>query len=245
MRNVPPVARSIAVSSPLYGQVRELILSRINQGTWSAGEALPNELQLSNEFGVSIGTVRRAILGLEDAGIVVRKQGRGTYLAGQGRQALSEKFCPIRNADGTRPILTYRLEHIGQRPATMDESSTLRCATGSQVFQIEQTIMVDAVIVGCENAILPALRFPKLETQLLFGQDLYPIYGDYGFLVTQATDSLLTVAATSEYAQRLAVSVGGALLRVNRTTRTLDGQYIESRTAWYVTEHIRYTVDIH
>lgn len=244
MRNAHPVARTVAVSSSLYGQVRDLILSRINQGTWSAGEALPNELQLSNEFGVSIGTVRRAILGLEDAGIVVRKQGRGTYLAGQGRQALSDKFCPIRTIDGKRPTLTYRLEHIGQRLATTDEVSVLQCATGSQVFQIEQTIILDVVIVGYERAILPVVRFPKLETQLLFGQDLYPIFSDYGLLVTQVTDTAQTVSADAACAHHLAVPLGSALLRVNRTTRTLDGQHIECRTTEYVTEHIRFAVNM-
>ena len=71
-----------AFARPLYSQVREILLSRIDRGDWSEGELLPNEFQLATEFGVSVGTIRRAVGGLEEAGIVVRKQGRGTFLPG-------------------------------------------------------------------------------------------------------------------------------------------------------------------
>ncbi len=89
-----------AVSKPLYGQVRELLLGRIGRGEWSPGESLPNEFVLASQFEVSVGTIRRAIEGLEDSGVVVRKQGRGTYISGQGAQALQNKFTNLRSSSG-------------------------------------------------------------------------------------------------------------------------------------------------
>ena len=90
----------LAVARPLYSQVRDLLLERTRNSEWSIGQALPNEFNLAAEFGVSIGTVRRAVEGLEETGIVVRKQGRGTYIAGPASTAMLGRFMPLRATNG-------------------------------------------------------------------------------------------------------------------------------------------------
>lgn len=95
-------AQRPASRKPLYAQVREQLLARIRGGEWGVGENLPNEYVLSSEFEVSIGTVRRAVTDLEANGVVVREQGRGTYVAGRGPAALQEKFAALRGLDGER-----------------------------------------------------------------------------------------------------------------------------------------------
>lgn len=86
----------LTVPKPLYSQVRDVLLARIRGGEWGAGETLPNEFLLAADFGVSIGTIRRAIEGLEETGIVKRIQGRGTFVSGPGPSALQDKFCRLR-----------------------------------------------------------------------------------------------------------------------------------------------------
>ena len=90
----------LAIARPLYSQVRDLLLERIKKSEWTIGQALPNEFNLAAEFGVSIGTVRRAVEGQEETGIVVRKQGRGTYLAGPASTAVLGRFHPLRAEHG-------------------------------------------------------------------------------------------------------------------------------------------------
>ena len=95
MLSLPPTR--VATPKPLYAQVRDLLMARIRSGEWAAGESLPNEHVLSSDFDVSIGTVRRAVAELEANGVLLRKQGRGTYVSGNGISALEAKFCaPLR-----------------------------------------------------------------------------------------------------------------------------------------------------
>jgi GntR family transcriptional regulator len=65
---------------PLYAQVRQLLRERIRSGTWRPGQLLPNEFEIADEFGVSQGTARKALDALAQDGLVVRRQGRGTFV---------------------------------------------------------------------------------------------------------------------------------------------------------------------
>ena len=65
---------------PLYAQVREHLVERIRSGEWKPGQLIPNEFEIAAEFGVSQGTARKAISELAAEGLVLRRQGRGTFV---------------------------------------------------------------------------------------------------------------------------------------------------------------------
>jgi len=67
--------------SPLYQQIKALILQSLQQGEWKPGEAIPSEMDLAARFRVSQGTVRKAIDELAAENLVVRRQGKGTFVA--------------------------------------------------------------------------------------------------------------------------------------------------------------------
>ena len=87
---------------PLYVQVRNLLAQRLASGVWPPGSALPNEMELARELGVSSGTVRKALDSLESDRLVVRRQGRGTFVVDQASGDVAARFSNIRNGEGRR-----------------------------------------------------------------------------------------------------------------------------------------------
>ena len=229
-----------ATPHPLYAQVRDLLLNRIRGGEWSAGENLPNEFVLSTDFDVSIGTVRRAVAELEANGVLVRKQGRGTYVSGRGAEALQERFFALRAADGQRFAATYELVSLTRRAATPAERAALRVAEQHGVVEIVQRLDVGGSPVGLETSVLPVEQFPRLDTQLRFGQHLYPVLADYGFLITRVDDTIGIEPACATTAAHLGCPTEAPLLLVTRLAIALDGRPVEVRTSRYIPARVRY-----
>lgn len=235
------VAQRPASRKTLYAQVREQLLARIRGGEWGAGENLPNEYVLSSEFDVSIGTVRRAVADLEVNGVLVREQGRGTYVAGRGSAALQEKFAALRGLDGGRIVTAFELVAMSRRPATADEMLVLAKANEDGVVEVVQRVEAAGLPVGLEQSVLPASLFPRLDTQLRFGQHLYPVFADYGFLITRVEDTISVETAGRDVAEKLGCLVGAPLLHVIRLSVALDGETVERRLSHYLPDRVRYT----
>ena len=86
---------------PLYLQVKDVLVERLAAGEWSPGGAIPSELELAAQYGVSHGTVRKAIDALADDNLVVRRQGKGTFVATHTEERASNfRFLRIRRNDG-------------------------------------------------------------------------------------------------------------------------------------------------
>jgi GntR family transcriptional regulator len=229
-----------AIARPLYSQVRDLLLARVRAGEWSAGETLPNEFVLASSFGVSIGTVRRAIEGLEELGVVVRKQGRGTYVAGSGPRALLDKFMPWRGIDGQHLDLKYQLLSLNRRSIRDDERKRFPARSSDTVIEIEQLVTAGGDPVGHERSIVLAEKFPRIETQLKYGQFLYDLFSDYGVLVTQVVDTLSMAPAENAGAPAFFPNAGMPLLRADRLTFTLDRQAVEFRRSFFDMAQLSY-----
>lgn len=234
------IPRQPAMRKPLYAQVREQLLARVRSGEWGAGDSLPNEYVLSSDFDVSIGTVRRAVSDLEASGVLLRKQGRGTYVSGQGPAALQSKFCALRSPQGDRLDARFELISITRRAAPESELGRLPSAKSHGVIEILQRIESNELTLGIERSILPAARVPRIETQLQFGQHLYPLLADYGLLVTRVEDTIGIEPASDRVIAHLACGETKSLLAVARTAFALDGEPVELREAHYLPELVRY-----
>lgn len=229
-----------ATPHPLYAQVRDMLLGRIRAGEWSAGESLPNEHVLAAGFGVSVGTIRRAVAELEANGVLMRKQGRGTYVSGHGMHALAERFCALRKSDGSR--LVYRLELLSLQLRPAGDAAAARLGMGPHegVFEIVQRLAAGQQLAGIETSIVPATLVPRLETQFRFGQSIYPLLSDYGHLVTRVEDLIGVEVADSDFAGSLGCEIGTVLQCVGRLAWSLDGRTVEWRVGRYVPAVTRY-----
>ena len=229
---------------PLYSQVRRALLDHIRNGEWLVGDSLPNETFLAQRFGVSVGTIRKAIEGLETSGLVKRIQGRGTYVAGVGSHVLKEKFNRLRATDGGPLASSHELIAVEKKTAPDQVLEAFGMVQGAEVFEVRQRLMIKSAIVGLEVSYLRTEWLPKFKSQMNFGQDLYPLLADYGLLATHAQDTLSVGAADSEIASTLEITAGDAIMLVQRLTYGMDKSLLEYRRSTYRCDAGSYQIDI-
>src|SRR6476620_4245903 len=90
----------LGLGNPLYKEVARQMTDALKAGQWQPGEAIPSEKRLGEQFGVSIGTVRKAIDELTAHRILIRQQGRGTFVASHGQSRYRYSFFHISRQDG-------------------------------------------------------------------------------------------------------------------------------------------------
>ena len=88
--------------SPLYQQIKGLILQSLQAGEWKPGDLIPSELELAGRFRVSQGTVRKAIDELSADNLLVRRQGKGTFVATHSEQQVQYRFLRLEPDSGSR-----------------------------------------------------------------------------------------------------------------------------------------------
>ena len=115
---------------PLYEQIKILLTQSLVAGEWKPGEAIPSEFDLAARFGVSQGTVRKAVDELAAEHIVIRRQGKGTYVASHSEPSWQYRFLRVPDrASGPTPEPVLRLERgrpPGTRPQRSSPSPTIR-----------------------------------------------------------------------------------------------------------------------
>src|SRR5687768_15768597 len=126
--------------SPLYREVKSRVTRGLAAGEWKAGEAIPSESRLAERFGVSIGTIRKAIDELVAERILLRHQGRGTFVATHTEDRTLFYFFHIVGKDGSRELPTIELLSFRRAKAAAIEAERLRIARGAAVFRIQNVL---------------------------------------------------------------------------------------------------------
>ena len=152
--------------SPLYQQIKGLILRSFQSGEWKPGEAIPSEMELSARFRVSQGTVRKAIDELASENLVVRRQGKGTFVATHTEQHVQYRFLRLMpdagDLDDEGPAQRNILECRKAR-ATADVARALGLRAGEAVMQVRRVLAFKGVPTILEDLWLPALAFKGLS----------------------------------------------------------------------------------
>ncbi|WP_372799932.1 GntR family transcriptional regulator [Paracoccus seriniphilus] len=232
------------MGQPLYQKVIDTIVTRIGAGELLAGGMLPSETQLAAEIGVSQGTARKALMMLEQHGIVRREQGRGTFVTARTPESSLFNFFRLREDDGTiiRPELIE--EKIIQRPASDTERKTL-FEKPESVYEIRRIRSLKGAASTIETAVLPAPLFAGIERRAPLPSALYILYQQsYGCIVLRADESINAIAAGPDEARALKVEEGAPLLRVERLAYDILGRPIERRRSIYRTDQLNYKVTL-
>lgn len=108
------------VRLPIYAQIKEVILQKLSSREWNFNQPLPSEKKISEEFGVSIGSVRHAITELEDAGILIRRQGVGTFVRNYKETGFWNRFQKFIRKDGRLPVFDSKPSQLEIIPAPDD-----------------------------------------------------------------------------------------------------------------------------
>ncbi|MEQ8966004.1 MAG: GntR family transcriptional regulator [Azospirillaceae bacterium] len=227
---------------PLYRQVHDLLRRRIAQGHWRPDDPLPSEGRLAVELGVSQGTVRKALDDLARENLVVRRQGRGTFVAAHSVERSLFHFFMLCGDEGERRLPTSRLLDCRRGLAGEAERARLGLPEGASVLRIDRLRLLGERPAIVERVVLPAALFPDLGNGgEAIPNTLYDLYQRrFGVTVARATERLKAVAATSDEAEQLSVVPGAPLLEIDRLALDLDGRPVEWRLSRCLTDEVHY-----
>lgn len=229
---------------PLYRQVKDVLVKRIAEGAWAEGGALPSEPDLAADLGVSHGTVRKALDELAAENLVVRRQGKGTYVARHDEERILFQFFKLIPDAGGRRFPGSRILAVELREADADAARILNLRKGARVVAIERVRMLADKVCISERIVLPKALFPGLEKREL-PNNLYELYrAEFGVTIARATERLKAVAATRREAKHLDVAVGTPLLAIDRTAFAIDGAPVEWRVSLCRTDTVHYLSDL-
>ena len=232
---------------PLYKEVKRLLIQSLAEGEWQRGAALPSEAGLGERYRVSIGTVRKAIDELVAERILVRHQGRGTFVASHnGRRMLFHFFHIVPSAGGKEQPETELLS-FGRERAGGDNAERLNIQRGAAVFRIGNLLRLRGKPVVLDDITLPAQRFPRLSEKVFRERDstIYQLYQErYGINVVRSAERLSAVLADRRSAKRLGIPAGSPLLCIKRTALTYHNVPVELRTSLVNTAAHEYFSDL-
>ena len=216
---------------PLYTQVRELIVERLVSGYWQPGDILPSEVALGVEFSVSQGTVRKALDVLTAENLVVRHQGKGTFVATHTPQRELFHFFNLVSNDGSKQLPDKsRQLSLERRRGSREECSRLALPAGSNVICFVRVRMLVNRPAVYETITVPAKTFPSLGQDNELPNNLYQIYEEeFGVTIHRAVEQLRAVTASPIEARHLIIPAGTPLIEIDRLAETLDKIPVEWR----------------
>jgi GntR family transcriptional regulator len=229
--------------SPLYRQIKELMLSALGAGEWAPGMAIPSESELAVRFGVSQGTVRKAIDEMAAEHLLVRRQGKGTFVESHNDPRSNYRFLRLkpddRKARQKRSIpLSCKLQ-----PAEREAAAALHLAPGEPVLALERLLSFDDEVVVFDQMYLRADIFGELTLESLQQEErsLYSLFERrFGVRMIRAEERLRAVTAERRVAELLKVEETSPLMLVERITYTYGDQPVEWRRGFYATNRYHY-----
>jgi GntR family transcriptional regulator len=215
---------------PLYQQLQQAIREAIRNRVLAPDEALPPERDMAEEFEVSRITVRKALDGLVTEGLLMRRQGAGTFVASRVEKNFSKlsSFSEDMISRGRTPRSEWLKRTEGG--VTPEESLVLGLSPGSPVYRFNRIRYADDLPMALEYSTVPAYSLPSLEA---VGPSLYEALDAAGCRPTRALQRLRAVLFTAEQAELLRVSPGDAGLLIERRGFLKDGRAVEFTQSYY------------
>jgi GntR family transcriptional regulator len=234
---------STVTRSPLYRQIRDRLVRSLQDAEWRPGEAIPSEVELAARYGVSQGTVRKAIDALAAEHLLVRRQGRGTFVASHEEPRAQFRFLRLRPDAGEPRQPTSRLLDCRRLRAPVEVARALELRPGETVVMIRRLLEFDGRAGVLDEIWLPGTLFRGLTAERLnaYSGTLYGLLEtEFATRMIRATERIRAVAASAAEARWLGVPAGEPLLLVERVSSTYGDRPVELRRGWYVTRGHHY-----
>lgn len=224
--------------SPLYRQIKALILQALEAGEWRPGQVIPSEQELAARFGVSQGTVRKAIDEMAAENLLVRRQGKGTYVASHNDPRALFRFLRLVPMDGdlshpkSVPLDCWRAK------AGQEASRMLGIEQGAPIIILRRLLKFATRPVVIDEIYLPGEIFQGLTSEVLhaWNGSLYSLFETrFGLRMIRAQERIRAVAADRGASEALQLAEGTPLLSVERVTYTYGDRPVEWRRGLYST----------
>ncbi|CAN0627264.1 GntR family transcriptional regulator [Burkholderia multivorans] len=233
--------------SPLYQQIKALITQSLETGEWKPGEIIPSEVELAGRYKVSQGTVRKAIDELASDNLLVRRQGKGTFVATHNEERAQFRFLRLLADDGVEHPHVSRLLECRRLRAPAEIARQLDLKPADPVVQVRRLLEFDSEVTVLDEIWLPGAMFKGLTFERLseYKGPLYAMFEtEFGTRMIRASEKIRAVAAEPAVADLLHVPPGFPLLSVERVSYTYADRPVEVRRGWYVTTGYYYQNDL-
>jgi GntR family transcriptional regulator, N-acetylglucosamine utilization regulator len=217
-------------SLPLYQQLQRTLRQAIENRVLGPDDALPPERDLADDFHVSRITVRKAIDGLVSEGLLVRRQGSGTFVSARVEKNFSKltSFSEDMRARGRTPHSVWLRKSAGS--VTPEEALTLRSSPGTPVFRFHRIRFADDAPMAVEYATVLASCLPSIDA---VESSLYEALETTGNRPVRALQRLRAVLLAAEQAELLKANERDAGLLVERLGFLKDGRAVEFTQTYY------------
>lgn len=233
--------------SPLYRQIKSLILQGLESGEWRPGEAIPSESELAIRFNVSQGTVRKAVDEMAAENLLVRKQGKGTFVASHADPRAFFRFLRLVPLSGcveqsvSQPLECWRAK------AGPEAARVLQLPLGAPIIIVRRLLKFSVKPVVLDEIYLPGEIFAGLTLDVLkdWQDSLYSLFETrFGVRMIRAEERIRAVAADRGSTELLGVTEGSPLLSVERVSYTYGDRPVEWRRGLYSTVDHYYLNDL-
>lgn len=230
--------------APLYKQVKDLLLQSLDDGKWKPGESIPSEQELAQIFQVSQGTVRKAVDELSKDKVLIRRQGKGTFVATHREAEVRYRFLNLVPDDvPVKQRARSQILSCEEVCAESEQAKRLGLSVGDPLIFIRRLLFLDNSPTIIDHIWLRADLFQGLDLAML-ERNRAPLYSlfesEFGISMVGADESLKAVVADESQAALLDVEVGTPLLQVIRTTYRYGNKPVEIRQGFYLTKHFHY-----
>ena len=236
--------------SPLYQQIKGLILKSLQGGEWKPGEAIPSEMDLAVRYRVSQGTVRKAIDELAADNLLVRRQGKGTFVDTHAEKHAQYRFLKLvpdeysgtgdQNSEGPADRQITECKRVR---ATAEIAKLLNLRTGDPVWQVQRVLSFSGVPTILEDIWLPAAPFKGLTAERLadYHGSMYALFEtEFGVRMVRAVEKIRALPANLLHSSLLKIEQNTPLLSVERVAYTYNDMPMELRRGYYLTDTHHY-----
>jgi GntR family transcriptional regulator len=231
---------------PLYVQIADSLLDRIESGRLLAGDRLPPERELSEALGVNRLTLRRALRVLESQGLLIRRQGSGTFVADPKIERQAGRLISFTHGMQRRGFMPgARVVRFDERPVEASLAAVLHLPLQAPVVDLLRLRFLNEAPVMLEHYVMSVRRFPDLQRFDLERRSMYEVMEtEYGVHIRRARQSLEPVTASEYEAELLDISPGAPLMLERRLAYDQDGQPVEHGRDLYRGDRFRFVTEI-
>jgi len=213
------------------------------RGEFRPGQAIPSELDLAARYQVSQGTVRKAIDELAAENLLLRRQGKGTFVATHHEASVRYRFLRLTPDDGEPRVSGSRVLDCRRQKADHGVAAQLGLHAGETIINIRRLLAFDGQPTVLDDICLPGDVFHKLTADVLarYRGPLYSLFEtEFGVSMVRADEKIRAVAAQATQAKLLEVEPNAPLLLVERVSYTYGDQAVEVRRGLWRTEQFHY-----
>jgi GntR family transcriptional regulator len=228
---------------PLYDQIKVLFTQSLIGGEWRPGDMIPSEIELASRYKVSQGTVRKAIDALASENILIRRQGKGTFVATHNAEGIKLRFLRLTSADGQKEVLQNEFLSCTKGKADSRMAQILDLKAGASIIEVKRLLSFSGRPLIYDHIVVPASPFKGLNGAKVEESNgsMYSMYeAQFGVRMIRAEERLKAVSASGEVAEALGLKNQEPLLSIERVSFTYGDKPMEWRLGLCVTDNHHY-----